>query len=408
METTTADNQPHLLVVDDSRLMRRAIVKILGKEYRLTEASDGEEGWKTLQAHDDIKVIFSDLSMPNLDGYGLLERIRNSNEPRIKNTPVIIITGAEDDEETKQLALSKGASDFISKPFESVQLRTRAKTHVRLDDTHRQLNETVSLLEKQTSRDVLTGLANKNHFLEQGNKDLAFAKRHRGELSLLLIQIDNFNKLFTGFGKEAALHALKEVSRIMAEGVRHEDTVARIGVAQLAFLTPSTNRIGARQFGERIRKQIEGLNVEFDGIALPTTISVGIAAINITRDTSLDDILKVANRHLANAINNGGNRVVLEEARGTVTEETTAVAEDTAAVTPETAAVAEVITTPPLPEEPDLETAVQLCQSDEVARMQPYLAALLRKLYPLLQLCNSQLQLGIDDALTKIRQRLDK
>lgn len=391
--STAAENLPHLLVVDDSRLMRRAIVKILGKEYRITEASDGEEGWQALQEHGDIKVIFSDLSMPNLDGYGLLERIRNSNQPRIQNLPVIIITGAEDDEETKQLALSKGASDFISKPFESVQLRTRAKTHVRLDDTNRQLNETVSQLEEQTTKDELTGLTNKKYFLLRCNKDLAFAKRHRGELSLLLIQIDNFNKLFRSFGKEAAVHALKEVSRIMMENVRHEDTVARINVAQLAFLTPSTNRIGARQLGERIRRQIEGLCIEFGGIALPTTISVGIAAIDITPDTSLNDILKVASQHLTEAINSGGNRVVQEEVLDTLSSES----ED----------VAEAIAIQPLPEEPDLETAVQLCQSDEGARMQPYLATLLRKLYPLLELCNSHLQLGIDDALEKIRQRLD-
>lgn len=393
-ETTNTDNLPHLLVVDDSRLMRRAIIKILGKEYRLTEAGDGEEGWQALQDHNDIKVIFSDLSMPNLDGFGLLERIRNCNEPRIQNTPVIIITGAEDDEETKQLALSKGASDFISKPFESVQLRTRAKTHLRLDDTHRQLNETANQLEEQTTKDELTGLSNKNYFLQRGKKDLAFAKRHRGELSLLLIQIDNFNKLFTGFGKEAALHALKEVSRIMMENIRQEDTVARIGVAQLAFLTPSTNRTGARQLGERIRNQIKELVIEFGGIALPTTISVGIAAIDISNETSLDDILKVANQNLADAIYNGGNciaPVAIDEA-----------------VTTEPETDAEIISIQPLAEEPDLEMAVQLCQSDEPAKIQPYLAALLRKIYPLLQLCNKQLQLGIDDALERIRQRLDK
>jgi hypothetical protein len=95
------------------------------------------------------------------------------------------------------------------------------------------------------------------------------------------------------------------------------------------------------------------------------------------------------------------------EVAETVTAETGTVAEVAETVTAETGAVAEIIATQPLPEEPDLETAVQLCQSDEAARMQPYLAALLRKLYPLLQMCNSQLQLGIDDALEKIRQRLD-
>lgn len=393
-ETDTNNNLPHLLVVDDSRLMRRAISKILGKEYRISEANDGEDGWRVLQQHDDIKVIFSDLSMPNLDGYGLLERIRNCNEPGIQNLPVIIITGAEDDEETKQRALSKGASDFISKPFESVQLRTRAKTHVRLDDTHRQLNETVTLLEEQTTKDDLTGLSNKNYFLQRGNKDLAFAKRHRGELSLLLIQVDNFNKLFTGFGKEAALHALKEVSRIMMDNVRHEDTVARIGVAQLAFLTPSTNRIGARQLGERIRNQIEAMTVEFGGINIPTTISIGISAIEISRNTLLDDILKVAKQHLNHAIDAGGNRTVLEEITDTLA--------------PEIDVVEERELPPVLPEAPDLETAVTLCQNDDVIPMRPYLATLLKKLYPLLQVCNKQLQLGIDDALEKIRQRLDQ
>lgn len=392
--TGNSDDRPHLLVVDDSRLMRRAISKILGKEYRLTEAGDGEEAWKTLLGHDDIKMVFSDLSMPKLDGYGLLERIRNCNEPHIQNLPVIIITGAEDDEETQQRALSKGASDFISKPFESVQLRTRAKTHLRLDDTHRQLNETATQLEEQSTRDELTGLANKNYFIQRGNKDLAFARRHRGELSLLLFQIDNFNKIFTGFGKEAALHALKEVSRIMMDNVRHEDTAARIGVAQLAFLTPSTNRIGARQFGERIRSQIEALFIEFGGIALPVTISVGIAAIDISRDTNLDEILKLASHHLADAIANGGNRVVLDESIETATTEIEI--------------AAEAVTLPPLSEEPDLETAVKLCQSDEGERIQTYLSTLLRKLYPLLQLCNVKLDLGIDDALEKIRQKLDK
>jgi len=62
----------------------------------------------------------------------------------------------------------------------------------------------------------------------------------------------------------------------------------------------------------------------------------------------------------------------------------------------------------PLAAEPDLETAIQLCHTEEAARIQPYLASLLRKLYPLLQVCNQQLKLGIDDALETIRQRLDK
>ncbi|WP_172597565.1 diguanylate cyclase domain-containing protein [Sulfuriflexus mobilis] len=390
----TADKRPHILVVDDSRLMRRAITKILGKEYRLTEASDGEEGWKILQEQEDIQIIFSDLSMPNLDGYGLLERIRNSDIPRIQNVPVIIITGAEDDEETKQRALARGASDFISKPFESIQLRTRTTTHLRLDSTHRQLNETANQLEEQTSRDELTGLANKNYFQQHANKELAFAKRHHGELSILLIQVDNFNKLFTSFGKDAASHVLKEVGHIMLENVRHEDTVARIGVAQLAFLMPSINRIGARQLAERIRKQIEELNIVYDNTTLPTTISAGIAAVAIQRDTSLNEIMDVAKEYLRTALERT-NCVVFKEASDSPMEEAAPVG------TTSTDASAVTIT-----EAPDLETATALANSDDSATLQPHLSALLERLLPLLDYCNRHLQLGIDEALEKIRQHV--
>ena len=76
-------DNPTLLIVDDSRLMRHALRKILKDDFNLVEAADGEEAWEMLQAEPTIQAIFSDLSMPNLDGYGLLERVRNSGETRI-------------------------------------------------------------------------------------------------------------------------------------------------------------------------------------------------------------------------------------------------------------------------------------------------------------------------------------
>jgi CheY-like chemotaxis protein len=120
--TEAVENKPTLLVVDDSRLMRVAARKILQGEFNILEASDGEEAWDVLQASPHVSLVMSDLSMPNLDGLGLLERIRTSDSADIQNLPVIIVTGAEDDDGSKTTALAAGASDFITKPFESVQL----------------------------------------------------------------------------------------------------------------------------------------------------------------------------------------------------------------------------------------------------------------------------------------------
>ncbi len=405
----TDDNStdlPHLLVVDDSRLMRRAIIKILGQSnYRITEASDGEDGWRVLQDDDTIQVVFSDLSMPELDGFGLLERIRSSDEDRIKNIAVIIITGAEDDEQTKQKALDAGASDFISKPFDSIQLKTRTQTHVQAAATSRELSKTTEVLEqkseqleKSTTIDSLTGLANKIYFEQRGNKDIAYAKRHRGELALLRIDIDNFNKLYTTHGKEPANFILKKIGAILLDGVRQEDTVARIGVAKLACIMPQANRIGAKQFSERIRAEVDNTDFEYGGIILPVTLSIGIAAIDIHHETSLDDFVAVAEKNLGKALANGGNCIVVDDQD--VTDKQAVV--DESLLEPETEVPAVIERTPGIDE------SLNRIEHNESETLEPHLTKLLRKLLPLLELCNSRLNLGIDEALARIRQESDK
>ena len=143
-------SKPRILAVDDSRVMRRAMSKVLGKSYDVIEAEHGEDAWTFLINEPDIQVVFTDLSMPYLDGFGLLDRMRSSDDPHLQDMPVIIITGKDDDDATKQMALDKGASDFITKPFDSVQLQARAKAHVRYEETSRKLNETSDRLERQS------------------------------------------------------------------------------------------------------------------------------------------------------------------------------------------------------------------------------------------------------------------
>ena len=106
-----------VLVVDDSRVMRQALKKILGPVYHVHEAADGEVAWEVLQAQTDIGCVFTDLSMPRLDGYGLLQRIRESGEARLQGLPVVVITGNEDDAATRARAESRGADAVVMKPF---------------------------------------------------------------------------------------------------------------------------------------------------------------------------------------------------------------------------------------------------------------------------------------------------
>ena len=153
--------KPIILVVDDSRLMRVAARKILKNDFEILEAEDGELAWNILQDNREINLVMSDLSMPRLDGLGLLKRIRESTDVHSKELPVIIVTGAEDDDGSKTSALAAGASDFITKPFESVQLLARTQTQVKQQRTRQALRDSETRkkqLIRQSGVDALTGL----------------------------------------------------------------------------------------------------------------------------------------------------------------------------------------------------------------------------------------------------------
>lgn len=117
-----------ILVVDDSRTVRAAIDKILRPFYEVIQAEDGEDGWQKLTQHPDVRMVISDIMMPRLDGYGLICRIRASEQAHISSVPVVVITSSED-AITRERAHVCGASDFIVKPVASSDLLERANFH---------------------------------------------------------------------------------------------------------------------------------------------------------------------------------------------------------------------------------------------------------------------------------------
>jgi CheY-like chemotaxis protein len=125
-QTTTkpqmqSDDKPFVLIVDDSRVVRRTIMNTLGSAFNVIEAGDGAAGWRMLRQNSRIDVVISDIQMPELDGYGLICKVRAVEDPALREIPIIVITSAEDDI-TRERAYACGANDFILKPFHAEQL----------------------------------------------------------------------------------------------------------------------------------------------------------------------------------------------------------------------------------------------------------------------------------------------
>ena len=121
--------KPWLLVVDDSRVVRKAILKILGPDFSVIEAPDGMVAWQAISRESRIDVVITDIMMPKLDGYHLICKIRAADDPGLREVPVIAITSAEDDI-TRERAYACGANDFILKPFNARQLLACVLAHV--------------------------------------------------------------------------------------------------------------------------------------------------------------------------------------------------------------------------------------------------------------------------------------
>ena len=314
--------KPRILAVDDSRVMRRAMSKVLSKNYDVVEVENGEDAWTMLLNDDSIQVVFTDLNMPFLDGYGLLERIRASDDIRLSETPVIIITGKDDDDDAKQEALDKGANDFITKPFDSVQLQARAKAHVTFKQTTTKLSETSDKLERQATIDETTGLGGQRYFCKVGDETLSYANRHGGQFVIVRMDIDNFNNLFIKQGKKIMDSILTAIGDKLIQLVRQEDTIARIGVSKFALILKETSMDEVVILAERIRQEIHNMAFKIPGSSelIQLTISAGLYEPEINSESTFKELVSETEKYLSEAVAKGGNCFVSHTTNETLIE----------------------------------------------------------------------------------------
>ncbi len=302
-----------LLIVDDSKVIRVTARKILQDHFETVEAIDGDNAWELLNNAGPFSLVVSDLTMPNLDGYGLLERIRKSNHPQIQAIPVIIITGANDSESTKERATQAGATDFIGKPFDSVHLLARTQAHASAHTTTQALAAENIEFETQALTDPLTGLANEAAFMDQSYQQLSYAVRHKTSLAVFRVEIDDFGDLFKRYGKDVSESIIKSVAMVLQAGIRHEDMAARIGTARFSLLLPGMSTTGIRNLADRLNRDISSRILKQGEHKVRYTVSIGVAAPEIRRDTRFDELLSIADSRLVYAMAQGGNQVVFEE-----------------------------------------------------------------------------------------------
>lgn len=314
-----------VLIIDDEESVRDLLHSALtGEGFDVEVAADGLEGFQKAQQYK-TDVILLDIMMPDIDGYEVLQRLRQ--EEKTRNIPVLVLT-ARADHDDRVLGLEAGAVDYVTKPFFLRELVARIRIHLQLKEyeeqltqKNRELEEYSDLLlqlnarlEEMARRDELTGIGNRRALNEQLVSTHSFSRRYTRPYSIIIVDLDHFKNYNDLYGHQKGDAVLKAVADTIRSACRETDFVARYGGEEIVVLLRESGHTSSQRIAERIIQSIENLGIPHEnnqGYAV-VTASAGIATFCPMKnpDEDWEAVLKRSDEALYKAKNTGRNRVV--------------------------------------------------------------------------------------------------
>ena len=308
-----------VLVVDDVGTNIRLIEAHLAKAgYRILTARDGEEALSRIE-EDAPDLVLLDVMMPRLDGFDTCSRIKN--DPETQHIPVILLTSLNSIED-KIKGQAAGADDFITKPFERVELLLRVESMLRIKALHDQLTEKIAELEGAKRRlrhladtDGLTLLYNKRYFDHYLATEVSRAKRYARKLSIVMLDIDHFKQFNDTHGHPTGDALLEQLATLLTRSIRRIDCAARYGGDEFALILPETPQPGAETVARRLHAVVESYRFMDPKGSPLDTVTVSVGAATFPDDAGgIEALIEAADRRLYRAKQGGRNRVALVDA----------------------------------------------------------------------------------------------
>lgn len=196
----TENRRRLVLIVDDEYVNRELLGYILNDDYDLLYAENGKEALKMIRENSQaLSLVLLDLFMPEMNGFELLEVLREDEE--LKGIPVIVLT-SEKSAEVKSLKL--GAADFIKKPYDVPEvILARVFRIIELSED--------KLIIQETERDALTGLYNKQFFYKYAQHINRYHNKDK-QMDYVVVNIDNFHLINEIYGRQFGDELLKFIA----------------------------------------------------------------------------------------------------------------------------------------------------------------------------------------------------
>lgn len=297
------NTQAKLLIIDDEPANIHILDNMLREEYDIIVALNGKQALKrAVAAQPDI--ILLDIQMADMDGYEVCRRLMANRATC--GIPIIFVTSMTDEEDERK-GLELGAVDYITKPYRPSILKARLRNHL-------ELKRQRTLLDRLSSQDSLTGIANRRGLEAFLEREWQRAVRHGEVISLIFMDIDHFKPYNDNYGHVAGDQCLREVATVLKNQLqRSTDFIARYGGEEFVCVLPKSHLEDAIQLAQKLRMAVLNrmLPHAFSDTHDCVTLSFGIAAINpAERNTIPSDLIIAADNMLYKAKNQGRNRIV--------------------------------------------------------------------------------------------------
>ncbi len=310
--------KPRVLIADDSRIVRATLIKHIEGMFEFREALDGEQAWEVLLLDPSIRVVITDLTMPKLDGYGLLKRIRASKISRIREIPVVVVSGSDEREERDRVKAA-GATDLITKGIGTAQLLSRLDILSKLVGTQREFERGLEALVRNMSDGQQVSLPPAEVLAEQGEKLLANAVSSKKNFVLLNVRVGIRHVALEGVATLPPVSVTDAVGQLLQRTVRESDLVSKTGEAEFTLVTGGINFDAARIFAQRVCNAIGRANLVNDS-SMSFVASCGLVSLS---DTNIDAnqatfraLRETASRRAVLGLNYAVTGVIGEEEEG--------------------------------------------------------------------------------------------
>ena len=330
--------EKRVLIVDDSKFVRTTFNRILSASFKVVEAVDGDAAWKAIQSDPSIAMVFSDLDMPKLDGYGLLRLVRGAADERIKKLPVIVISGSQD-QAAQSRARQAGASDFISKSADAPDVLSRIEATMRSvkpaapraeaaaapqqavaqiaqapatpPTATQQIANLTAAGQQSVTHDTLTGTLAPQTLVAEARKHFSHAKRHAGQLSVMAFRVENYAQVSRDASKGVADQVLARIAKLITGMLRAEESLGRVSEATFMVISAGAGPSQVLGFARRLHSQLEAAQVKHGKEILKIRTSFGLASAT-DATASIEDLMKVALQRLQSAASRAGEPIVGE------------------------------------------------------------------------------------------------